>query len=44
MTKKIAIPKGNLLRIAGSKSITNLSALEEKTGVDDPNPSPACSS
>jgi hypothetical protein len=35
MTKKlVAIPEGNLLRIAATKSITTLSDLEEKTGKD----------
>jgi hypothetical protein len=35
MTKKlVAIPEGNLLRIAATKSITTLSALQEKTDVD----------
>ena len=35
MTKKlVAIPEGNLLRIAATKSIATLSALKEKTGVD----------
>ena len=34
MTKKLAIPEGNLLRVAAMKGITTLSALEEKTGVD----------
>lgn len=35
MSKKlIAIPEGNLLRIAETKSITTLSALKEKTSVD----------
>jgi hypothetical protein len=30
----IAIPKGNLMSIAASKSVTSLAALKEKTGVD----------
>ena len=35
MTKKlVAIPEGNLLRIAAMKSIATLSDLKEKTGVD----------
>ena len=35
MTKKlVAIPEGNLLRIAATKSVATLSALKEKTGVD----------
>ena len=35
MAKKlIAIPEGNLMRIAASKGATTLSALKEKTGVD----------
>ena len=34
MTKKLAIPEGNLLRVAAKKGITTLSALNEKTGVD----------
>jgi hypothetical protein len=35
MTKKlIAIPEGNLLRVAGMKSVTTLTAIKEKTGVD----------
>lgn len=32
--KLIAIPKGNLLRIAATKSVTTLTDLKEKTGVD----------
>jgi hypothetical protein len=35
MTKKlVAIPEGNLLRIAATKSVATLTALKEKTGVD----------
>jgi hypothetical protein len=34
MTKKLAIPEGNLLRVAAKQGITTLSALKEKTGVD----------
>lgn len=35
MTKKlVAIPEGNLMRIAAMKSVTTLSALKEKTRVD----------
>jgi hypothetical protein len=35
MTKKlIAIPQGNLMRVAASKNITTLTALKEKTNVD----------
>jgi hypothetical protein len=35
MTKKlVAIPEGNLLRIAATKSVTTMVALKEKTGVD----------
>ena len=35
MTKKlVAIPEGNLLRIAATKGVATLSALKEKTGVD----------
>jgi hypothetical protein len=34
MTKKLAIPEGNLLRIAEKKGVATLSALKEKTGVD----------
>ena len=35
MTKKlVAIPEGNLLRIAAMKGIATLSDLKEKTGVD----------
>jgi hypothetical protein len=35
MTKKlVAIPEGNLMRIAAMKSVTTLSALKEKPGVD----------
>jgi hypothetical protein len=35
MTKKlVAIPEGNLMRIAATKSVTTMVALKEKTGVD----------
>ena len=34
MSKKIAIPEGNLLRVAATKSVTSFTALKEKTGVD----------
>jgi hypothetical protein len=35
MTKKlVAIPEGNLLRIAATKGVATLSALKEKTNVD----------
>ena len=34
MTKKLAIPEGNLLRVTATKGITTLSALYEKTDVD----------
>src|SRR3974377_1457913 len=35
MSKKlIAIPEGNLMRIAETKGLTNFSALKERTGVD----------
>ena len=34
MTKKLAIPEGNLMRIAATKSVTTMVALKEKTGVD----------
>ena len=35
MTKKlVAIPEGNLLRVAAKKDVATLSALKEKTGVD----------
>jgi hypothetical protein len=34
MTKKLAIPEGNLLRVVAKKGITTLSALKEKTSVD----------